>query len=314
MYTADLHCDTILLIWLSELNGKRLSLRENPGDGTKLHIDLGKLQAGGYALQNFALFTDLKMPLSALGGNAVSISEKMPAEGLSSIRSADGYVNPWVQVTEMIRVFREEMSANADMISQVRTWRDIEENRRNGRISALLTTEEGGIIGGDLNRLDDLFEAGVRMMTITWNYENELGFPNRLPDHVRDDFRQYFRFRPESGTGLTDFGKEAVYKMVSLGIIPDVSHLSDDGFYDVAGIAKGPFVASHSNARSLCGCSRNLTDDMIRIIGEHGGVIGLNYCPSFLMETDDEEKCFASCEMLAHHARHIMNVGGREVL
>ena len=180
--------------------------------------------------------------------------------------------------------------------------------------SFTLTTEEGGIIGGDPAKLDTLYDAGVRMMTVTWNYDNELGHPNRLPAGVREDFRNFYRFVPESGRGLTSVGKEAVARMEELGIIPDVSHLSDDGFYDVADIVKGPFAASHSNARALCGCSRNLTDDMIRTVAEHGGVIGLNFCPSFVMEAEDESRCFTSCEALAAHARHIMNVGGREVI
>ena len=316
---ADLHCDTILKIWLSELEGRRISLRDGKGTAQPLHITLQKMREGGYLLQNFALFADLHLPASTLqargGSNPAAQMPGAAMSALSTTPDPEGeYVDPWFQATEMIRVFHEEMEANADLIGVVRSREDLEANIRAGRMSAVLTTEEGGIIHGELSRLDTLYDAGVRMMTVTWNYENELGFPNRLPAGVEEDFRSFFRFRPEHGRGLTPVGKEAVRRMEELGILPDVSHLSDDGFYDVADIVKGPFVASHSNARALCGCSRNLTDEMIRTIGEHGGVIGLNFCPSFVVEAEDENKCFAGCEALFRHARHIMDVGGREIL
>ena len=316
MQAVDLHCDTILEIWNSELKGNRLSLRDTDVSGHPLHIDLKKLKEGGYLLQNFALFVDLHMPSENGKPGHNSISWKTPGADAHKKADAGSRVDPWLQVTEMIRVFREEMAANADLVRQVFTWNDIEENRKNGLISALLTTEEGGILQGKLDRLDTLHEAGVRMMTITWNYDNELGHPNQLPsrDSNKDNFDWFFTFRPSEGNGLTDFGKQAVARMEELHILPDVSHLSDAGFYDVADIVKGPFVASHSNARALCGCSRNLTDDMIRTIAAHGGVAGLNFCPSFVMEAHQENLCYTSCEALCRHARHLMDVGGRDVV
>ena len=315
MYVCDLHCDTLLEIWLSELRNERLSLKDTGKAKEPLHIDLKKMQEGGYLLQNFAIYADLHMPAASLSAGGTNPALVMPGEALSAAKKEEeAYADPWFQTMEMIRVFKEEMAANADLIGQVFSFQDIEKNRKAGRMSAVLTTEEGGIIKGDLTKLDTLYDAGVRMMTVTWNYDNELGHPNRLPTGVREDFRNFYRFVPESGRGLTSVGKEAVARMEELGIIPDVSHLSDDGFYDVADIVKGPFAASHSNARALCGCSRNLTDDMIRTVAEHGGVIGLNFCPSFVMEAEDESRCFTSCEALAAHVRHIMNVGGREVI
>lgn len=317
MRVADLHCDTIREIWLSELRGQRKSLRNSSKDGNPMHVDLEKMRKGDYLLQNFALFVDMKMPIEMLKEKGVDLAEMMPGEAMSSknITSlSSAFVDPWLQVTEMIRVFQEEMSANSDIIRQARSWKDIENNRKDGVLSAVLTTEEGGILQGELHRLEVLYEAGVRMMTVTWNYENELGFPNRLPDGCSTDFRNFFRFQPEPGRGLTEFGKEAVRRMEELEIIPDVSHLSDVGFYDVASVVKGPFVASHSNVRAICGCSRNLTDEMIKTIAEHGGVVGLNFCPSFLMEADREEWCFSGCDVMAKHIRHIIKTGGKEVV
>ena len=314
---ADLHCDTLMKLWYAHLRKDGLSLRgensqnaaktENTGNKeSSLMVDLLKMKAGGYVLQNFACFVDMALPKDFNGKDGGS-------DFLNPSRSGEGY-DPWEQFLGMAGVFREEMERNTDLISQVFCGADIRRNLAKGRMSAMLTIEEGGALKGSLDHLESAYEAGVRMITLTWNYENELGFPNRMPEGADEDFRRYFRFRPATGDGLKKRGFEMLERMQELGILADVSHLSDGGFYDVAGFVKGPFVASHSNARSLTGCSRNLTDEMIRIVGEHGGVIGLNFCPHFLEEADREDRCFSSLEAMARHARHIMNVGGAHVL
>lgn len=303
MKVIDMHCDTIQQIWYSRLRGEPVSLR-NSG----LMIDLEKMKKGGYLLQNFAVYTNLHLPKNFDG------NESAPGSGDTSAENHDQYIDPWYAAAEMIRVFHEEIDANPDLIGQVRTYKDIEENSRKGIMSGLLTIEEGGILQGDISRIAELHREGVRMMTLTWNYENELGYPNHPLPGFETDFRKYFAFVPEKGNGLKKAGFEALREMERLGIIPDVSHLSDEGFYDVARTVRGPFVASHSNARSVTGCNRNLTDDMIRIIAEHGGVTGLNFCQAFVSEGPTDDQCVCSLEGLCRHARHIMNVGGREVL
>ena len=141
-------------------------------------------------------------------------------------------------------------------------------------------------------------------MTFTWNYDNSLGAPNC-------DKKQKATENLESG--LTEKGFEFLSEMEALGIIPDVSHLSDKGFYDVAKFSKKPFVASHSNSRSICSHPRNLTDDMIRIIGNKNGLIGLNYCNSFL-----SNKYISGygidIEAFLPHIKHIISVGGEDCL
>ncbi|MCR5371830.1 MAG: dipeptidase [Clostridium sp.] len=308
MRVIDLHCDTVMQLWYAELRKDPLPLRDTAGSGHELMLDIEKMKKGEYLLQNFAMFADARCPENFDGEHFDSTFMK------GHTGEASGYMSLWKQATEMIRVFRQAMADNADVIRQVFTYRDIEDNLRNGMLSALLTVEEGGVLEGDLSRLDTLYDAGVRMMTVTWNYDNELGHPNTPPEGFEEDFSRFFRFRPRTDNGLTPLGKEAVYRMSSMGIIPDVSHLSDAGFFDVADVVKGPFAASHSNARAVTGCSRNMTDEMIRTVAEHGGVIGLNYCPAFVMEAGRAEDCYMTLEGLARHARHIMNKGGREVL
>ena len=307
MYVADMHCDTVLELWYAKIRGQNVPFADTRGSDHELMVDLRKLREGNYLIQNFAMFADLNFPrdTSKICDPDWSWANDVPEKDR---------MEPMEEVEGMLAVFKEEMAAHAGVIRQVRTFADIEQCRKDGVIAALLTVEEGGVLGTDLGRLDRLYDEGVRMMTITWNYDNTLGHPNKPMAGYKEDYRKYFRFVPRTDDGLTPFGKEAVEKMASLGILPDVSHLSDAGFYDLADIVKGPFVASHSNARAVCGCNRNMTDEMIRIVADHGGVIGLNFCAAFLSEADREEDCVSDAEIMARHARHIMNAGGREVL
>lgn len=287
MYIADMHCDSIMILWLERHSGAKALNNLRGDEDNRLQVDLLKMKEGGYLMQNFALYANLRIE--------------------------DG-TSPWTQFTEMAQLFHEEIAANSDLVRQARNYEDIMRNRDEGFLSAVMTVEEGGVLEGDLDRLQTLYDEGVRMMTLTWNYENELGFPNEIPEGWEEDYSRYFRFVPRTDNGLKPKGFEAVERMQELGILVDVSHLSDAGFYDVAKAVKGPFVASHSNSRKFSGCNRNMTDDMIRTVGEHGGVIGLNFCPDFLMEGPSEEACKCSIEALVRNARHMINVGGTAVL
>jgi len=134
-------------------------------------------------------------------------------------------------------------------------------------MSALMTLEEGQVCEGDIKKLQEFYDLGVRMMTFTWNHKNTLGSPAE-PTRVT------------AHGGLTDTGITFLDAMEQLGIIPDVSHLSDQGIRDVCRLARKPFVASHSNARALCSRGRNLPDELIREIADHRGVIGVKFLRS----------------------------------
>lgn len=278
MKIIDMHCDTIFEILEGRKRNEEISLRKN-----QLMVDLQKMKTGGYSVQNFALFVENK-----------------------------DMESPFVKVKELLQVFKEEMNENRDMISQVFNTNDIIENESAGRLSALLTVEEGAVCEGKISNLHFLYGEGVRMMTLTWNYSNELGFPNFSEDK---DF-----FTPNIEDGLTETGIEFVREMERIGMIIDVSHLSDAGFYDVLKHTKAPFVASHSNAREICPWVRNLSDDMIIRLADRGGVIGLNYCADFLRNRLEgsvkamrkAEEGFATLDDIARHARHLVNIGGME--
>ncbi|MDD6070090.1 MAG: dipeptidase [Clostridiales bacterium] len=282
MKIIDMHCDTISEIWEARKRGEGCSIRKNA-----MMIDLKRLRENHYLVQNYALFVD--------GSKAEH--------------------GCFAAVKELIQVFKQEMKANADWIGEVHNVEEILENERQGKVSALLTVEEGGVCEGSLEHLYYLYDQGVRMMTITWNYPNELGYPN-----YNENGDMYV---PDIQHGLTEHGIVFVEEMERLGMIVDVSHLSDAGFYDVLTHTKKPFVASHSNARGVCRAARNLSDDMIRRLGERGGVAGLNFSVDFLREHEGCEgvdarnpanwgRGYASIADIVKHAKYIANVGGME--
>lgn len=275
MKTVDMHCDTITELYARRLDGDACNMQAN-----SLHVDLDKLSRGGCMVQNFAVFAHR----DRLRGK-MSMAE---------------------YAFRVVDFFLTELRRYPKQVGIAKCFADMEENKRNGRISAMLTMEEGGICEGKLEYLRIFYELGVRMFTFTWNFPNELAFPNR----VEFDGAHAGCFVPETERGLTKTGFAFLEEMERLGILADVSHLGDKGIFDVIEHAKRPFVASHSNARAVCAHSRNLTDPMIRGIAEHGGVIGVNYCPAFLKDGADGGT--VSLDDVVRHIRHLIQTGGEE--
>jgi len=211
---------------------------------------------------------------------------------------------PLQMCLDMIDRFYIELERFSDRIAFAGSARDIMANRMAGKKSAFLALEDSGTIGSRLSNLRLLYKLGVRLVTLTWNDRNPAGSPNMDP--------------ATSAEGLTERGFEFVHEMKRLGMIVDVSHLSDAGFRDVSRVIDMPFVASHSNARAVTYHHRNLTDDMIRSISEHGGVVGINfYTPFLTSERDatwdlfsDPVPVSASIADVVRHIDHIVKVGG----
>ena len=199
-----------------------------------------------------------------------------------------------------VELFHRMAARYPEIVAPAYSWEDLMQNHQNGKLSAFLSIEDGRAVAGDMTRLDSFYEMGVRCMALTWNFgpinvPNCFGYPNG------PQYRDY---------GLTDFGKEAVAHMQELGMLVDVSHLSDRGFLDVADCTRKPFIASHSNCRSVCGHLRNLDDDMIRILADRGGVAGLNFCPDLTVK--DSACC--SADDLAKHVWHLLQTGGEDCI
>jgi len=173
-------------------------------------------------------------------------------------------VNPTDLFERKLAAIHREISKNEDLIAQAFTANDVENNAANGIISAILTIEGPVGFGCDPELLSDLQKVGFRISTLGWNENNPL-----TGSHI-------------TGGGLTELGVEYVHECQRLGMIVDVSHISDAGFWDIVNITQAPIVATHSNSRGVFDVSRNLTDDMFRAICETGGVAGINLYADFL--------------------------------
>lgn len=163
---------------------------------------------------------------------------------------------------------------------------------------------------GELAYLRDFYRMGARMMTLTWNFENELAYPNKIRLDMTHADRPP-KCVPDTENGLKERGIEFVREMERIGMIIDVSHLNDAGIWDVFRYTKKPFVASHSNCRALAHHPRNLTDEMLRALGERGGVAGINFCAAFLRDEENgQEPVHSYCRDMVAHMKHMKQVGG----
>lgn len=271
MRYIDLHCDSLLKIF-------NKSEQENLFENNNLSVDFKSLQQGEALAQFFAIF----MP---------------DEETLTELKFEE--INDDLYIDRAVNILEQEVIQHNQIVALAKNYQDIIVNQQQGKISALLTIEDGRSVAGNLDKLKKYYKKGIRLITLTWNYENCFGYPNSTnPAQI--------------ARGLKDFGIEAVQYMNQLGMLIDVSHLSDGGFYDVAQYSSKPFIASHSNARSLANHPRNLTDQMIIKIAEKGGVIGLNFAPYFLNKDSANSK--SSIERMIAHLNYLKNIGGENVL
>ncbi|MCQ2548349.1 MAG: dipeptidase [Clostridia bacterium] len=260
MNIVDLHCDTIYECWQ---NKDVRPLRD--GDG---HLNLEMMKEGGALLQCFAVF--ISMPtLKELG------------------------ITPWEYFDSAQKHFHFEMDRNSDLILPATNYDEIMANKEAGKMSAMLTIEDGVCLEGKMENLYKAYDDGVRLITLMWNHENEIGSPNR-------------KDADEHKKGLKPFGKDLVAEMNRLGVIVDVSHSSEGNFYDVAEISTKPFVASHSCARDLCDHQRNLDDKQLKVLGEKGGVCGINFYADFL----NDDGSLLTFDRVLEHAKHIKDKAG----
>ncbi|MBE6068584.1 MAG: membrane dipeptidase [Clostridium lundense] len=257
MNFIDMHCDTIYKL----MDDSKFGLYKN-----KFSVDIQKMNVANYKAQFFALFID-----------------------------AGETPNRLNRALDMANRFHIEMEKSKEYISLARNYQELKYNEENNKISAFLTIEEGGVLEGNIDNLKRFYDLGVRLITLTWNFKNEIGYP------AYD--------KTNSHKGLTSFGIEVIEEMNNLGVIIDVSHLSDEGFYDIVKHSKYPFVASHSNARAVQNHQRNLTDEMIKVLSNKGGITGINFCTEFLTEDS-----VSKIEDMIKHIKHIKNIGGVDVI
>lgn len=188
-------------------------------------------------------------------------------------------------------------SAYERTMKLIDTFHQSTELLKENNVRAILSIEGGeGIYS--LPALRNFYRLGVRLIALTWNFSNHIASGAAQTDGTR---------------GLTEFGKSVVAEMNRLGILADVSHLSDKAFYDVAEYTDKPIIASHSNSRAVCRSKavcpveRNLTDEQFKIIKKSGGCVGINFCPDFLNESGE-----ADTDDIVKHIEHFMGLGGED--
>ena len=191
---------------------------------------------------------------------------------------------------QMVDKFYTEIESNPGIVA-VTTHDEILKTKKEGKVCGLLAIEGAEPLMGDIAVLRVYHRLGLRMLSFAWNYRTP--FADGLG-------------AKRSESKLPELGVQALEEMDRLGILFDVSHLADSVFWDVSDIMNKPFIASHSNARAVCDHPRNLTDDMIRALADHGGVMGMNFAPAFVTEEGKD----ADVSRLVDHIDHIVKLAG----
>lgn len=268
MEFIDMHCDTLLRAFSHH--------KDTIYDLPNSMLDVKRMKSADALAQFFAIFM---LP-----------SDHKKKLGCETLEDE-------IYIDSLLEIFKNTMAEHSDIIAPAYDYQSYQANKTAGKMSGFLTFEDGRAIDGKLDNLKKYYDRGIRLITLTWNYQNCFGYPNSLNPSVMNQ-------------GLTDFGKEGIRYMNDLGIMIDVSHLSDGGFYDVAELSKKPFVASHSNYRGISPHPRNLTEEMIRLLANKGGIIGLNFCPKFLSAdiTSNDSKV----SDMIRHVKKIIQFGGEE--
>lgn len=189
--------------------------------------------------------------------------------------------------------FKKEVGNHSEEIVFCTSSQEIKEGLEEGRRVAILAIEGSKALGGKLERVEEFYNQGIRLMTLTWNGKAAVGDGCMV----------------EGAEGLTSFGRQVVLKMNELGMIVDVSHLAEKGFWDIVNISEKPFIATHSNSKSVCNHPRNLTDEQFKIMVERKGLVGMNFYPVFINGTDE-----ADIKELLSHIDHFIVLGGEDII
>jgi membrane dipeptidase len=190
---------------------------------------------------------------------------------------------------QLLELLYRNMELCRNDLKLIYSRRDLAELLQEEKTGALISIEGGEALEGDIGVLRMLFRLGVRGLGLTWNQENQLatGVGNGV-----------------GGKGLSALGRKVIRELNRLGMIVDLAHINEKGFYDALKVSSKPVIVSHANSRVLCDHPRNLSDDQLRALRDAGGVIGLSFCPDFV------DKKRATVERLLDHFVHVAEVAG----
>jgi membrane dipeptidase len=284
----DGHNDTLLNLHLQERGEGRSFFKRS----TLGHIDLPRAEEGGFGGGFFACYVPNPEDDGWTEEAALTVTESgyevadAPAlDPAYARRSADALVS----------LLFETEAESAGSLAVVRTVDEVERCLEGGVLAAILHFEGAENLGPDPGALEELYEVGLRSLGLVWSRPNAYasGVPFRFPAS------------PETGPGLTDAGRELVHECNRLGVLIDLSHLNERGFWDVAGLSDAPLVATHSNAHALCPTTRNLTDRQLETIGDSDGMVGVNFAVSFLRE-DGANKEDTPLDTVVQHVDYLV--------
>nr|WP_297175438.1 membrane dipeptidase [uncultured Agathobaculum sp.] len=267
MKLFDLHCDT-----LYECCETGKHLREND-----LHVNRSGAQRYSHYAQFFALFCGARAPSGQRADGRKSLLDTL----------AD------LRLARMLKTAQRAFEENVDWLQPCRSARDMRQAADAGRSAAFLSIEGAELLPDRPDGLDVAYDAGVRMLTVTWNYRSRYGCPAAV----------------DQDEGLTEAGRQLVRACAEKGVIVDVSHLSDRGFWDVCETIDGPFAASHSNMRALCRHPRNLTDRQFAEIVRRGGLVGVNLYAPFLVR-----RSAPVVDDVIAHIERMLSLGGERTV
>jgi membrane dipeptidase len=282
----DGHNDTLLHLAI-----KSPGSEESFFSGRDGHIDLPRAKAGGLAGGFFAMFAptpgwgkNLRWRKTGPEGPQESAGWDVPLAAPVHQQKAINNV-----LAMMGALFRLERMSGGEL-KVVRTVKELRSAMDREVLAAVAHMEGAEALTKDLTGLEVLYRAGLRSLGIVWSRSNVFGHgvPFNFPD------------TPDIGPGLTDAGKDLVRVCNEMGIVVDLSHLNEKGFWDVASLSKAPLVATHSGAHALCPSPRNLTDDQLKAIGESGGLVGVNFARAFIRKDGLEDKRTSVREIAKH--------------
>lgn len=237
----------------------------------------------------FALDKGIDIDDKILSFNLEKANNIVPMIQMTAAFVNPSYKNSFKRACDIIKHYERQIEKYPEKLISVKTNEDIEDVKRFKKIGLLLTIENGSSIEDKLENVDYFYQKGVRVMSITWNDDNLLGCGAQT----------------KKDCGLTKFGKKYVEKLNKSRIIIDVSHSSQNTFWDVLNISTRPVVATHSCCKALCNHPRNLNDEQIKEIAKNKGIVGVCYCNTFLSENKT-----AGTKEIAQHIAHIANLVG----
>jgi membrane dipeptidase len=290
----DGHNDTLLNLHLPG-RGKGRSFFERSDSG---HVDLPRALEGGLGGGFFACYVPApkdagrtKEAALAVDKSGYTVADAPPLD--------PAYARDFA--AELAKgLFRLEIESEG-RLKVVRTVGELSGCLRGGVLAAILHFEGAENLGPDPGALEDLYEMGLRSLGLVWSRPNAYahGVPFRFPAS------------PDTGPGLTDAGRDLVRECNRLGVLVDLSHLNERGFWDAAALSDKPLVATHSNAHALCPSTRNLTDRQLDAIRDSDGMVGVNFAVAFLRE-DGRERVDTSLETVVRHVDYLVERLGME--